>query len=143
MDIYTDIMYAKSIAINRSQRVFLEKNTGTYGDWRDGWHIYGCADVNSSLLSSCTNKSTDYKKVMPSDANTKVCSAGGTAMPSSIVFRPDGRVITPAGFTGITVSDNRNTASTTDDLIRTLLINFAGRVSIINQNGGTNSGVSC
>ena len=140
-DIHHDLTYARNDALNNARQVIVER---TGANWKQGWVI--CVD-NTPTNGQCDLPAEEVLKTtqeLPGD-RLRFCS-NIVDFAQRIVFRADGRIVraTPVtDFDQITVSDDMGDALVDNDKIRSIFFGASGRMSTVEQNGGTNGGVAC
>jgi len=141
-DFHHDLTYARADALNNARAVVLEQTTPL--DWRRGWII--CVD-NNPTNGVCDLPAEEVLKTtqqIPGD-RLRMC----TNIPDfaqRIVFRADGRILRATPVTDLdrfTISDDMGDAVVDNDKIRSIFFGASGRMTTIEQNGGTNGGVAC
>jgi len=140
-DIHHDLTYARADALGNARQVILER---TGANWNQGWLI--CVD-NNPTNGQCDLPAEEVLKItqrIPGD-RLRLCT-NVVDFVQRIVFRADGRIVRATPVTDldqITVSDDIGDADATNDKIRSIFFGASGRMSTIEQNGGTNGGVAC
>jgi type IV fimbrial biogenesis protein FimT len=129
-DLMADMAFARAEAIKESRRAIMERLAGATSTWKDGWRV--CVDLNSNGVC----EAAEVRKTgtpIPGDAATLVC-ATHSDLATTIVFRPDGRVMRPNAATvtdGLKVQiDVGADGSATNDRIRLVFLGLSGRASM-------------
>jgi type IV fimbrial biogenesis protein FimT len=138
-DLTGEIAYARAEAVSRGRRVAIEPLTA--GNWPGGWRIYADTDGSGTFNAG----DAELKRSPGLTGNIKICTNVGE-FANNVVFRPDGRVVRTSATganDGITISDDLGNGNAADDKIRTLYFGPSGRITVVLQNGGANSGVAC
>jgi prepilin-type N-terminal cleavage/methylation domain-containing protein len=139
IDLSSDMAYARANAIASSKPTVIQPVAA--GNWAGGWTIYtdmnsnGVFDAGDVLLKNAQTTSQ-------SASSLKICT-NVAEFNANVIFRPDGTVVRVSAITandGITVSDTQGSADVGTFKIRTLYFGPSGRISVIQQNGGTNGG---
>jgi len=133
-DLASEISYARSMAIETSRRVYIER-TGVL--WSNGWRVY--ADINGNAAYDAGVDT--LLKVFDGFAsgNVYVCSTV-TDFANQIALRPDGRVQrnSVVGVNdGIYVVDTQGGSTPSLNKIRGLIFGLSGRVTTVKLNGTT------
>lgn len=138
-DLSGEFAFTRASAVASSRRTVIEPLVAN--NWAQGWRIY--TDVDGS--NTFTAGDVVIKQSPPLTGTLKICS-NVVEFGTNVIYRPDGSVVRVSANTandGITVSDDMGNASVTDDKIRTLYFGPSGRITVVQQNGGTNGGVAC
>lgn len=137
-DLYYDLLHARAEAIARSHRVAFVR---TGSAWTDGWT--SCVDMDSD--GKCGSGDVTLRQQGAIKGRLRICTAT-TDFADAVIFRPSGEAVR-SGATGttdgFTISDNMNDSSTSNDSIRAVLIGGGGRISVLEQNKGSNGGTAC
>lgn len=141
-DFHHDLMLARSDALGNTRQVVIEQQI--VNNWKEGWTI--CVD-NNPTNSQCDLPAEEIIKISQplSGVRLRICT-NVADFAQRIVFRPDGRIVraTPATDADrFTVSDDMGDGDTGNDKIRSIFFGPSGRMSTIEQNGGTNGGLAC
>ncbi len=136
-DLTSEISYTRSSAVATGRRTIIEPTTA--GNWMLGWHIY--TDINGdSVYTAGTDQ--EIKRTGAPASGVKICT-NVAEFANRIIFHPDGSVTRTSATTandGVTLSYDLGTGNIKDIYIRTLYFGPSGRISVIQQNGGTNGG---
>lgn len=143
-DIASEIMFARAKAVEQSRRVIIQR---LGANWDAGWRIY--VDVNND---GGYQAGTDIELKQFNGFGTGAASATGRLyacspvgdFASTIVFRPDGRVVRSSAATsaddGIYVIDPMGNTDVCDNKVRAVLFDLSGRV---NSRKLTSGSASC
>lgn len=138
-DLSSEIAFARSNAVASGRRTIIAPLTA--GNWAGGWRIFTDVDGNGAFNGG----DIEIKRSPPVSGNMKICT-NVAEFATNLTFRADGSVVRTSAATandGLTISDDMGNASVSDDKIRTLYFGPSGRITVIQQNGGTNGGVAC
>ena len=138
-DLSSEIAFTRANAVASGRRTVFEPLVA--GNWTQGWRIY--TDVDGSNTFNAGD--VELKRSNPLTGTLKICT-NVAEFANNVIFRPDGSVVRTSAATandGITVSDDMGNAAVSDDKIRTLYFGPSGRITVVQQNGGTNGGVAC
>jgi type IV fimbrial biogenesis protein FimT len=136
-DLTSEIAYTRANAVASSRNTIIQPLSA--GNWQSGWRIY--TDVNGDGAYTA-GTDLELKRSPPPQSGVLICTNVGE-FANNIIFQPDGRVVRTSANTandGITVSQNLGSGNLSDIKIRTLYFGPSGRISVIQQNGGTNGG---
>ncbi len=141
-DIHHDLIFARMDALGNSRRIIVEATNPP--SWKRGWVI--CVD-NNPTNDMCDLAAEEVLKItqeLPGD-RLRMCS-NVADFAQRIVFRPDGRIVRASPVTDldqVTVHDDMGDSDPANDKIRSVFFGASGRMTVIEQNGGTNGGGAC
>ncbi|MGB0958204.1 MAG: GspH/FimT family pseudopilin [Litorivicinus sp.] len=117
----SDLVFARGEAARGNTRVVVTANGG---DWANGWTV--AVDGSGDLL-----------RTSGAVGGGLVVCATDTALASELVYRADGRLVRTGGtlLDAILVGWHDDTAIDSDNRVREVRINLAGRPEVIEANG--------
>jgi prepilin-type N-terminal cleavage/methylation domain-containing protein len=144
-DLMADFAFARAEAIKESRQAIMERLPGATGTWKDGWRI--CVDLNSNGACNAPLEVRKTTTPIPGDAASTIVCATHVDFLTTIVFRPDGRVVrpivpvaVPTPNDGIKIQvDVRGDGAADNDPIRLVFLGVSGRASVENQDKRTDS----